>query len=80
MKGLGVGWDEQIHFIRSDDFFASAHKKLASCGNQFEIAGQKVKHLDHEPSVQKKSSCIAGRTIYHVVGAAGLTTNLPQHL
>ena len=51
MKGLGVGWDEQIHFIRSDDFFASAHKKLASCGNQFEIAGQKVKHLDHEPSL-----------------------------
>ena len=43
MKGLGVGWDEQIHFIRSDDFFASAHTKLASCGNQFEIAGDKVR-------------------------------------
>ena len=42
MKGIGVGWDEQIHFIQSDDFFASAHGKLASCGNQFEIAAHKV--------------------------------------
>ena len=50
MKGLGVGWDEQIHFIQSDDFFASAHKKLASCGNQFEIAGHKVRTLIPRPS------------------------------
>ena len=42
MKGIGVGWDEQIHFIQSDDFFASAHNRLASCGNQFEIAAHKV--------------------------------------
>ena len=42
MKGLGVGWDAQMHFIQSDDFFKSAHDKVASCGNQFEIAAHKV--------------------------------------
>ena len=28
----------------SHDFFKSAHSKLVSCGNQFELIGQKVRH------------------------------------
>ena len=42
MKGLYPGWDKDIHFVRSDDFFSSQHTKLASCGNQFEVVGNKV--------------------------------------
>lgn len=42
MKGLYPGWDKDIHFVRSDDFFKSQHTKLASCGNQFEVIGNKV--------------------------------------
>ena len=61
MKGIGVGWDEQIHFIRSDDFFASAHDKLASCGNQFEIAAHKVPFvLQSAVRVLGSSSRLAG--------------------
>ena len=43
MKGLYPGWDKDIHYVRSDDFFKSQHTKLASCGNQFEVVGSKVR-------------------------------------
>jgi hypothetical protein len=43
MKGPYPGWDKHIHFVSSDDFFKSAHKKLVSCGNQFEIVGHKAR-------------------------------------
>ena len=42
MKGLTPGWDKDMHFVHSTDFFKSAHTKLAACGNQFEIIGHKV--------------------------------------
>ncbi len=42
-QGPYPGWDKNIHFVLSDDFFKSAHKKLVSCGNQFEIVGRKVR-------------------------------------
>ena len=47
MKGPYPGWDKDIHFVASHDFFKSAHAKLVSCGNQFELIGRKVrKHRD----------------------------------
>ena len=42
MKGPYPGWDKDIHFVASHDFFKSAHNKLVSCGNQFELIGKKV--------------------------------------
>ena len=42
MKGLTPGWDKDMHFVHSTDFFKSAHTKLAACGNQFELIGHKV--------------------------------------
>jgi len=42
MKGLMPDWDKDIHFVSSSDFFKSAHTKLVSCGNQFELIGHKV--------------------------------------
>jgi len=42
MKGPYPQWDKDIHFVSSQDFFKSAHTKLVSCGNQFEIIGRKV--------------------------------------
>jgi len=40
MKGPYPGWDRDMHFIASHDFFRSAHTKVASCGNQFEAVGR----------------------------------------
>ena len=40
MKGPYPGWDKDMHFIASHDFFKSAHTKVASCGNQFEVVGR----------------------------------------
>ena len=42
MKGLTPGWDKDMHFVHSTDFFKSAHTKLVACGNQFELIGHKV--------------------------------------
>ena len=42
MKGLTPGWDKDMHFVHSTDFFKSAHTRLAACGNQFEVIGHKV--------------------------------------
>eukprot|EP00884_Botryococcus_braunii_P007264 jgi/Botrbrau1/16539/Bobra.0327s0006.1 len=39
MKGPYPGWDKDIHFVMSHDFFKSAHTRVASCGNQFELVG-----------------------------------------
>ena len=43
MKGPKPGWDKDMHFVMSSDFFRSAHKKLVSCGNQFELIGAQVR-------------------------------------
>jgi hypothetical protein len=43
MKGPYPGWDKDIHFVVSHDFFQTAHKKVASCGNQFELVGHIVR-------------------------------------
>jgi sortilin len=40
MKGPYPGWDKDMHFVASHDFFRSAHAKVASCGNQFEVVGR----------------------------------------
>ncbi|BDA42979.1 Vacuolar protein sorting/targeting protein 10 [Coccomyxa sp. Obi] len=42
MKGPYPQWDKDMHFVTSQDFFKSAHNKLVSCGNQFEVIGRKV--------------------------------------
>ena len=42
MKGLTPGWDKDMHFVHSTDFFKSAHTRLVACGNQFELIGHKV--------------------------------------
>ncbi len=43
MKGPRPGWDKDMHFVRSADFFRSAHSKLVSCGNQFELIGAQAR-------------------------------------
>ena len=43
MKGPRPGWDKDMHFVRSADFFRSAHAKLVSCGNQFELIGAQAR-------------------------------------
>ena len=43
LQGPYPGWDKDIHFVASHDFFKSAHNKLVSCGNQFELIGKKVR-------------------------------------
>lgn len=47
MKGPYPQWDKDMHFVTSQDFFKSAHSKLVSCGNQFEIIGRKVCFTSH---------------------------------
>lgn len=42
MKGPKPGWDKDMHFVMSGDFFRSAHRKLVSCGNQFELIGSQA--------------------------------------
>ncbi|CAL5221253.1 g3408 [Coccomyxa viridis] len=42
MKGLTPGWDKDMHFVHSTDFFKSAHTRLVACGNQFEVIGHKI--------------------------------------
>ena len=42
MKGPKPGWDKDMHFVVSSDFFRSAHRKLVSCGNQFELIGSQA--------------------------------------
>ena len=49
MKGLTPGWDKDMHFVHSTDFFKSAHTRLVACGNQFEVVGHKV--CTHLPSL-----------------------------
>lgn len=31
-----MGWDKDIHFVESDDFFATPYTTLVHCGSQFE--------------------------------------------
>lgn len=35
-------WDENINFVRSDDFFTTPHETTVKCGNAFEILAEKV--------------------------------------
>eukprot|EP00899_Mesostigma_viride_P014066 jgi/Mesvir1/22660/Mv14094-RA.1 len=37
-----VGWDRQVNFVRSSDFFKSKHALEMKGGNQFEIVGSKL--------------------------------------
>ena len=37
MKGPYPGWDKDMQFVVSHDFFKSTHRKLVPCGNQFEV-------------------------------------------
>lgn len=37
MKGPYPGWDKDMQFVASHDFFKSTHRKLVPCGNQFEV-------------------------------------------
>ena len=38
----GYGWDYNVHFVYSEDLFASPHEKLMKCGNAFEILNKDV--------------------------------------
>ncbi|GMH44817.1 hypothetical protein BSKO_12769 [Bryopsis sp. KO-2023] len=42
LKGPYAGWDKDVHFVRSDDFFQTGHIKVKECGNQFEILAGNV--------------------------------------
>ncbi|KAK9828958.1 hypothetical protein WJX72_003046 [[Myrmecia] bisecta] len=42
MKGPYPGWDKDIHFVSSEDFFKSSHRKIVSCGNQFEVLSSMI--------------------------------------
>ncbi len=55
MKGLTPGWDKDMHFVHSTDFFKSAHTRLVACGNQFELVGHKV-DVGHPLSDSKGAS------------------------
>jgi hypothetical protein len=37
MKGPYPGWDKDMQFVASHDFFASEHHTMVPCGNQFEV-------------------------------------------
>ena len=37
MKGLYAGWDKDVHFVASEDFFQTPETKTVPCGVQFEI-------------------------------------------
>ena len=36
MKGPYPGWDKDMQFVTSHDFFKSSHRQIVPCGNQFE--------------------------------------------
>lgn len=40
MKGAYPGWDVDLHFVSSDSWFSTSHKKVAACGNQIEVVGE----------------------------------------
>lgn len=42
MKGPYPGWDKDMQFIVSKDYFKSSHTRLVPCGNQFEIVHDQV--------------------------------------
>lgn len=39
LKGPYPGWDKDMHFVVSQDFFKSKPRNLVPCGNQFEVRG-----------------------------------------
>lgn len=53
MKGPYPGWDKDMQFVTSHDFFKSSHRKLVPCGNQFEVrrapAGGWPRHSSGSP-------------------------------
>ena len=58
----GYGWDYNVHFVYSEDLFASPHEKLMKCGNAFEILS------DTDVYVAKVADCEE----YHVCGQGPL--------
>jgi len=38
MKGPYPGWDKDMQFVASHDFFKSDHRTMVPCGNQFEVS------------------------------------------
>ncbi|KAL6770526.1 hypothetical protein ACKKBF_B31605 [Auxenochlorella protothecoides x Auxenochlorella symbiontica] len=41
-KGLYPGWDKDLHYVVSLDFFASPVARMVPCGNLFEVVASKV--------------------------------------
>jgi hypothetical protein len=39
MKGPYPGWDKDMHFVVSTDFFKTRPRNIVPCGNQFEVSG-----------------------------------------
>ena len=37
MKGPYPGWDKDMHFVVSTDFFKTKPRNIVPCGNQFEV-------------------------------------------
>lgn len=42
MKGPYPGWDKDMHFVVSSDFFKSKPRNIVPCGNQFEVGHPRV--------------------------------------
>lgn len=74
MKGPKPGWDKDMHFVMSGDFFRSAHRKLVSCGNQFELIGSQAgaPPLVSVHSSMPLSPCCYAKLLQHRLG------HLPQ--
>ena len=74
MKGLYVGWDKDVHFVTSEDFFQTPVTKTVSCGVQFEITSGvvflgisnacPVDIYGKERSLSKSMDWLKGVTLY----------------
>jgi hypothetical protein len=42
MKGPYPGWDKDMHFVVSTDFFKTKPRNIVPCGNQFEIINDQI--------------------------------------
>ena len=71
MRGLYPGWDDNINFVRSDNFFATPPTVLVPCGNQFEVVDSQIMvavpqtcptNPDGTPRVVPQQTTVAGRT------------------
>lgn len=60
MKGPYPGWDKDMHFVVSSDFFKSKPRSIVPCGNQFEVrvASQRVVTAVYLPLPSRAALCL----------------------